>query len=318
MHSSEVVFLLVLFLFDFALATRYLGFELKGKDTAISGRQPFQQEHVHAPQECLRRCIRQVSQCALAQHEPLTGDSGWICRLFRFISDLPSYLITKTGAELYSLAVQEDCLAWRDAGYPHNAIYRLANGRAVFCDMTTNGGGWTVIQRRIDGSVDFYRGWDEYKNGFGDSNGEYWIGNDVIHTLTKDQTQNMMIRVEATAFDGSTNYVIVDGFWIEDELNDYRIHLGQLLEGEQPHYEDFSTMDGKKFSTHDRDNDENVNSNCATINKGGYWYKACRRVSPNGLYSHTPQCNFPQGIIWITWKPDICLKAISLAIKRKI
>ena len=51
----------------------------------------------------------------------------------------------------------------------------------VYCDMESDGGGWTVYQRRQDGSEDFYRDWDDYVSGFGDLTGEFWLGLEKIY-----------------------------------------------------------------------------------------------------------------------------------------
>ena len=74
----------------------------------------------------------------------------------------------------------------------------------VFCDQTTVGGGWTVFQKRIDGSVDFNLNWSDYKRGFGNLSGEFWLGLDRIHRLTLDN--NSMLRVDMEDFEGEGAY----------------------------------------------------------------------------------------------------------------
>ena len=85
------------------------------------------------------------------------------------------------------MTIKPDCLSLKEFGYDQDGVYKIkVRDRIVevFCDMTTEGGGWIIIQRRFDGSVSFNRNWIEYKNGFGNANGEYWLGNDVIHLST--------------------------------------------------------------------------------------------------------------------------------------
>ena len=94
----------------------------------------------------------------------------------------------------------------------------------VFCDQTTAGGGWTVFQKRLDGSVDFYLNWSDYKVGFGDLNGEFWLGNDKIHRLTSDGNQTL--RVDLEDFEGNTTYAEYDMFGVMREKHKYRLILG--------------------------------------------------------------------------------------------
>jgi len=94
----------------------------------------------------------------------------------------------------------------------------------VFCDMTTDGGGWTVFQRRLDGSVNFYLDWESYKNGFGDLNGEFWLGNDNLHHLTA--TGDVTLRVELEDLDGNTKYAEYTTFQVADEADKYRLSIG--------------------------------------------------------------------------------------------
>ena len=93
----------------------------------------------------------------------------------------------------------------------------------MFCDQTTAGGGWTVFQKRLDGSVNFYRGWADYKNGFGYLNGEFWLGLDKIHRLTKTKNR---LRVDLEDTTGKTAYAEYDMFAVTSERTKYKLSVG--------------------------------------------------------------------------------------------
>ena len=94
----------------------------------------------------------------------------------------------------------------------------------VFCDQTTAGGGWTVFQKRLDGSVDFYRHWNDYKHGFGDLSGEFWLGLDRIHLLTSDN--HNMLRVDLEDIDGNTAFADYNNVVVMSEEDKYKLILG--------------------------------------------------------------------------------------------
>ena len=94
----------------------------------------------------------------------------------------------------------------------------------VFCDQKTSGGGWTVFQKRLNGSVSFYRDWDDYKNGFGNLNGEFWLGLDKIYRLTEKKRNRLRVDLEETT--GNTAYAEYDMFAVTNEATKYKLSLG--------------------------------------------------------------------------------------------
>ena len=90
--------------------------------------------------------------------------------------------------------------------------------------MTTAGGGWTIFQRRIDGSVDFYRGWQDYKIGFGNLDREFWLGLDKMHRMTTNAKN--VLRVDMEDISGKTAFAEYNSFGVTSERNKYRLSLG--------------------------------------------------------------------------------------------
>jgi len=94
----------------------------------------------------------------------------------------------------------------------------------VFPQQTTDGGGWTVFQRRLDGSVDFYREWKEYKEGFGTAGGEYWLGLDNINRLTNQG--RMMLRVDLNGKMLQSAHALYRDFTVSNEKLNYTLGIG--------------------------------------------------------------------------------------------
>ena len=94
----------------------------------------------------------------------------------------------------------------------------------VYCDHKTAGGGWTVFQKRRDGSIDFFRAWDDYKRGFGSLNGEFWLGLDRIHRLTGSSSNKL--RVDLEDIHGKTAFAEYSPFSVASETAKYRLNLG--------------------------------------------------------------------------------------------
>ena len=156
-----------------------------------------------------------------------------------------------------------------------------------YCDAITEGGGWLVVQRRQDGSVDFNRGWIEYEEGFGSLTGELWYGLHPLHCLT-NQGQ-WKLRIDFTFTNGTKSYLSYNKFAVGPANSQYQLSISGFTGiTDDP----FTThnINNMKFTTKDRDNDQWSN-NCALSgaggNAGGWWYNQCSYIFLNHQYNHT-------------------------------
>ena len=165
----------------------------------------------------------------------------------------------------------------------------------VYCDTITAGGGWLVVQRRIDGSVDFNRYWVDYEEGFGtlpvddkDTTGEFWIGLYSLHCLTNQGQWEL--RIDYTFTNGTKGYLSYSNFRVGPAIEQYPLTISGF-DGVTADPFSIHPLNGMKFTTRDRDNDQWSTNNCAlhyTGNNagGGWWYKSCSYVLFNNQYNH--------------------------------
>ena len=125
-------------------------------------------------------------------------------------------------------SVYKNCAEVYKSGDKISGVYKInPDGLGefeVFCDQKTAGGGWTVFQKRRDGSVDFFRAWDDYKRGFGNLNGEFWLGLDKIHRLTV--STGYKLRVDLEDNHGNTAFAEYSSFSVTSERAKYQLNLG--------------------------------------------------------------------------------------------
>ncbi|XP_063318862.1 tenascin-R isoform X3 [Pelmatolapia mariae] len=201
-----------------------------------------------------------------------------------------------TGSRLF--ATPQNCAQHLLNGETLSGIYTIyinrdpSQGVQVYCDMTTDEGGWIVFQRRQNGLTDFSRKWSDYRVGFGNLEDEFWLGLDNIQKIAAQGRYELRIDMR----DGQESvYANYDKFSIGDARNLYKLRIGEYngTAGDSLSYHQ-----GRPFSTKDRDNDIAV-TNCALSYKGAWWYKNCHRANLNGKYGES---RHSQGINWYHWK----------------
>ena len=207
--------------------------------------------------------------------------------------------------------VSTDCSDLLKAGRTQSGVYSVnPDGKGsfnVFCDMRTGGGGWAVFQRRQDGSVDFYRGWNDYKSGFGQLTSEFWLGNDKIHRLTSSRPSSL--RVELEDWKGVRVYAKYGRFRIGNEQAQYRLEVGSYsgTAGDS-----LASHNNMAFTTKDRDNDRH-GGNCAVYYTGAWWYVSCHSSNLNGQYLGEKHDN--RGARWAAFRSSLSLKFTEMKLR---
>ncbi|XP_062520682.1 fibrinogen C domain-containing protein 1-like [Corticium candelabrum] len=198
------------------------------------------------------------------------------------VSHVTSSTLGFSSCPLTGNAKPRNCRHALQLGHSVSGIYEIdprdgLGSFDVYCDMETDGGGWTVFQRRKDGSENFNRKWNDYVQGFGHLYGEFWLGLDKIHRLAT----SVDLRIDLMAFDGETAYAQYEYFTIGDSRSSYVLYFGQYNGNAG---DSLGHHRGMKFSTSDKDNDVHSSSHCAAGHKGAWWYGACSQSNLNSLY----------------------------------
>jgi len=163
-----------------------------------------------------------------------------------------------------------------------SGVYKINMGTFgtanVNCDMTTDDGGWIVVQRnRKNSQLSFNKNWREYEDGFGDLNNDFWAGLKLMNTLT--QTGQWEMRVDYQKNDKTMSNLHYNQFSVGSASEEYPLTVGRFT-GEGTNLFSNHPLNGMKFSMLDNNNDR-WSSNCAASFKAGWWYNACHYIGIN-------------------------------------
>ncbi|XP_051569581.1 angiopoietin-related protein 6 [Myxocyprinus asiaticus] len=253
------------------------------------------------------------------QSAPLPQEQRWQESL-QIFDDSPS---SPTDTPFFSYPVTtspgpwQDCQHVLESGEMTSGIYlvRPRNTNRLlqaWCDQSRAQGGWTIIQRRQDGSVNFFRTWEQYKQGFGNLDGEYWLGLEHLYWLTSQATYKLRVSMED--WQGRQVFAEYNSFRVEPESDWYRLRLG--------HYQgnagdSLSWHNNKAFTTLDRDKDA-YSGNCAHYQKGGWWYHMCAHSNLNGVWYRGGhyRSRYQDGVYWAEFHGgSYSLKRVAMMIK---
>ncbi|XP_071127531.1 angiopoietin-related protein 7-like [Mytilus edulis] len=281
---------------------------------------------------CNNRCNKQslttrniatiIRQETITSSSTQTTTSNAIVTTNRIpITNSSTYIFTTTRSPITTSSEMEhvkDCNDLKGTMY-HSGVYHIypsgAPGYKVYCDMDTDGGGWTVFQYRSGGLLSFHtKLWADYKNGFGEVSGEHWLGNDRVHQLTG--LGNNVLRIYLEDWEGNSRYAVFNNFSLGDEVSNYILSYGSYS-GNAGN----SLANNMQFTTADRQNDgRGKGDNCAKDNYGGpWWYTSmCGSSDLNGEYVNVGKgVSDGKGVVWSGWKGwDYSMKVTKMMMNK--
>ena len=211
-----------------------------------------------------------------------------------------------------------NCKELQDSGFSKSGLYTVEPGNGVgqfvvYCDMTLLGGGWTVIQRRLNDKLSFYQNYASYQSGFGDFAENLWLGLDKISRLTSEPKE---LYIGLEAFFSSSTFSRYDKFSVGNEASGYRLTVDGFDQSSTAG-DSMTFHSNQQFSTYDRDQDSHASTHCAETFKGGWWYNNCHKTNLNGRYYGNGQHNgVGDGLSWTAWVGDRhSLKSTLIAIR---
>ncbi|KAM4604270.1 fibrinogen gamma chain [Polymixia lowei] len=281
--------------------------------------------------------IRQFEKTIISQEQQIFELQNFITSNERRMTDLKQlslqleqkcYEPCKESVEIQP-TTGTDCQDIANKGATTSGLYYVKPAKAteqflVYCEIDSFGRGFTVLQRRRDGSVDFRKDWVQYREGFGhlspDDTTEFWLGNEKMHLLTTQSSIPTVLRIELVDWEGNKKYADYAMFRVAPEVDMYRLtyayffggDAGDAFDGfdfgEDPSDKFFTSHNGMQFSTYDKDNDK-YDGNCALQDGSGWWMNRCHAAHLNGKYyqggryteKDAGEHGFDNGIIWVTW-----------------
>ncbi|ESO03073.1 hypothetical protein HELRODRAFT_80835, partial [Helobdella robusta] len=154
---------------------------------------------------------------------------------------------------------------------------------------------WQPIQRRMDGSINFYRNWTEYREGFGYKGGEFWIGNDRLYELTSKNKYKLLVVLED--FESVVRCALYSTFSVGPPESNYKLTVGGYS-GDAG--DSLGSHIDKQFSTHDADH--TGPNKCTARFKGAWWYGKCHHSNLNGLYLRGAHDTYADGVNWFAFR----------------
>uniref|UniRef100_A0A3B4A8B2 Fibrinogen C-terminal domain-containing protein n=1 Tax=Periophthalmus magnuspinnatus TaxID=409849 RepID=A0A3B4A8B2_9GOBI len=217
--------------------------------------------------------------------------------------------VNSTGKDLPT-----DCSELYDKGEMNSGVYVIKPNHSeafnVYCEMTSDGG-VTVIQRRLDGSMDFDQTWEKYEKGFGNFERDYWLGLQKLYSVSQQGAHLLRIDIEDWR---DVKHWAEYRFSLDGSSAHYALHLSHVS-GDMA--DALANVTGVRFSTKDTAND--IQRNCPRHSTGGWWFDSCGETNLNGRYQWLRAKGRSMRRKGIHWKPStgqsLSLKTTKISIR---